>query len=649
MIGPDPAEVLDALGIAWGAFELYPNPTKQAGFVGAMERLEVLERASVLYEIGANSVSCNDIEMERERGGTERLSLRLFVHEVEWLELRGIPTAGDVNRFFGLLAADEQQIRADGGIAGLLEQQEVRSISVTQRGLLANVVEKPWEERTDDQDQPDSESGTEQVLRLIATGAPPGEVAHGLIEKSAGDPAAMAASFSDAYRAVYPAAEQAGADDTMFDLLDAYRPTRREQSPIETFVEAFFLLPVQAQAQILGDFLHLRAEGMHALLLDQFAGTDLAQLAEHLPAAARELLVAYAREVVESEHGAAEDLLPLVSAARDVKSARHDAAGRVREMINGIGGLGSATGGLAASARGELADVESLSSHVLRNLFEVEERSDRFAQFAHRWTRRISAEVQGEDLSRALALVTAGTVDAELASGKRRIVESALVELLRSDYAVFNTAAHEPEHREMLAEILARFGEPAAVHLMERLSVEEDPATRRTLIGLLTIVGSSYSDPIARFLKAPEWYVVRNAVSIAGRIGGRKWVPHLRPLLDHDDHRVVVEAMRALAPLSPDEALPGLVNGLGHDDERVRETAYLLLQTTRARRSEAVLAAALTDPRMDSARTQIARLLFGLGTDEAIGVLEQIAGTFALRPSTRHARRAARAVLGSAA
>ena len=185
---------------------------------------------------------------------------------------------------------------------------------------------------------------------------------------------------------------------------------------------------------------------------------------------------------------------------------------------------------------------------------------------------------------------------------------------------------------------------------MERLSIEEDPAIRRVLIGLLVIVGGHHSRPIIGFFSDPQWFVVRNAVTIAGKVGGTEWVPHLEPLLAHSDHRVVVEAMRALAPMAPDIAVRGLVRNLAHAHDRVRETAFLLLKDSASPARQDELAVALTDRSMDGARSEIAELLFDIGTPAALGVLEQLASKpFLISPIRRDARRAAREVLRSAA
>jgi hypothetical protein len=439
-------------------------------------------------------------------------------------------------------------------------------------------------------------------------------------------------------------------DETVPELLAAYQQAPTSKPPVDTFAATFFLIPVEAQAKILSDFLASRTEGLHSLLLDQFAGVELAELAPHLDELSFTELIGYARDVVDRQTGSADELLPLVAGARDVSRARMSAADRIREMIDGLGGLGGATGGLAGQLREETASADQLGRYVLKVLMEIEERPDRFTRLVEVWTHRISEEVQSGDLDRALSSLWVVVEDVEIPPSKRRVVDAGLVELLHRDYAVFHQVAQDPEHRAGLAELLGRFGEPAAAHLMERLSAEEDPAIRRVLIGLLVVVGSKHPDPIARFFKDPQWFVVRNAVAIAGKIGGERWVPRLLPLVDHPDHRVVVETLRALSPLAPDRAVPSLVRSLAHPHERVRETALILLQTSAAPCREAELTEAFTEPAMAGARAEVAGLLFEIGTAEALDVLEQVARKpFVISPVRREARRAARDVLGSAA
>ena len=81
----EPVEVLKLLGIGWGVYELYPDPINQPAFASAIKRLEPLRDRVMVFEIGAGNITCDGEVVELSQGGVERLALRLFVHEVEWL------------------------------------------------------------------------------------------------------------------------------------------------------------------------------------------------------------------------------------------------------------------------------------------------------------------------------------------------------------------------------------------------------------------------------------------------------------------------------------------------------------------------------------------------------------------------------------
>lgn len=647
----DPGEVLTALGIAWGVHELYPNPTTQPAFTAAIDRLDGLEGTAVAFEIGAGAITCDGEPMNLSRGGTERLAVRLFVHEVEWLQVSGKPTAEELHLLFQLLGEEEGLRRDQGGIGEALQRERVYAISITQRGVLSEGLENPWEE-VEGSAQHDGGDGGERVskvARMIAAGASPQSVAEALMEEAEEDAASIAATYCNAYRAIYnpDQIEAAAREETVVQMLAAYRQGPKTRPPVDTFAEAFFLIPQDAQARILTEFLENREEGLHGLLLDQFAGTDLAALAPLLEGDTYEQLVSYVRHVLDSDEGSAEELLPLVTAARDVKVARQTTADRIREMIDGIGGLGGATGGLAGQLRAELADRQGSGREVLATLFEIEDRADRFERLVEYWTRRIARHVRDGDFDAAAVELNTGRDASEVTADKEQVVDAALMELVRSDARTFVEAAQRPENRERVVELLGRFGAPSAAKLMDHLVVEEDPAVRRTLIGLLAGVCSQYPQALLPYFASEEWFVVRNAVSIAARVGGENWVPAIEPLCDHPDHRVVVEALRALTPMAPELATARLITALTHDSDRVRETAALLLATTTAANRDGALQEALLDPSLDGGRDEVAALLAEHGTEGSRRILEDIAKKpFLVRPHRRDARRAARLALG---
>lgn len=649
----DPGEVLNALGIAWGVHELYPNPTAQPAFTAAIDRLDGLEGESIAFEVGAASITCDGDALDLSRGGTERLAVRLFVHEVEWLQVAGKPTAEDLHCLFQLLGEEEGQRADEGGIGRALQERKAFAISVTQRGLLTEGLDNPWDEVGADHHDGGGDGGerVSKVARMIAGGASPASVAEALIEGSEADARSIAEAYCNAYRVIYNPAqvEAAAREESVVQMLAAYRQGPKARPPVDTFAEAFFLIPQDAQARVLAEFLELREQGLHGLLLDQFAGADLAALAPLLDPDTYSELVSYVRHVLDSDEGSAEELLPLVTAARDVKVARQTTADRIREMIEGIGGLGGASGGLAGRLRAELVDGEASGRQVLATLLEIEDRPDRFERLVEHWTKRIARHVRNRDFDGALTELDTVRGVSGLAADKERQIDAALRELVRTDATIFVGAAQQSEDRERVVELLSRFGAPSAAKLMDHLAIEEDPAARRTLISLLVGVCSEHPSALLPYFASDQWFVVRNAVSIAAGVGGKTWRAYLEPLCTHEDPRVVVEALRALTPMAPELATDKLIAALTHESDRVRETAALLLATTTADNRDAALQEALLNPALDGGRDAVATLLADSNAPGAQEALQDIARKpFLLRPHHRDARRAARLALGKA-
>ena len=491
------------------------------------------------------------------------------------------------------------------------------------------------------------------LARMVQAGASAADVADALVSEAGYDSTAIAGAFCDAYRTIYPAADEASAPDkesVPHLLAAAYGAGPRRKPPVDTFAEAFFLIPEDARAQVLPDFLANRDEGLHGLLLDQFAGMELADLAPQLDEAAFAELEAYIRDVVDTDLGTADELFPLVSSARDVQGARMSAAERIRTMIEGIGNLGGSSGGLAGQLRAELALGEEKGLYVLTTLLEVEDRTNRLRRVLEAWCERIGELIRDAEFDIATVQIDAAWRGVT-AQYKVEFMEEMLAEFVGTECQLLIDTFQLDEHRDQLIDLLGRFGERSAEQLMRQLAGEDSPTARHALIGILAGVAAIHPDPMDRFFAAEEWYVVRNAVTIASKVGGERWISRIQPLTAHEDHRVVVESLRALAAVAPERATGELVGCLTHDHERVVETAALLLRASSAHNLEETLVAAMLNKSMDpTARSEMAEVLFKLGTPGAMQALEGMARRpFLLTSHRRDARRAARSILASAA
>ena len=123
----------------------------------------------------------------------------------------------------------------------------------------------------------------------------------------------------------------------------------------------------------------------------------------------------------------------------------------------------------------------------------------------------------------------------------------------------------------------------------------------------------------------------------------------MRALLKHDDHRVRIEALRALVPLLRQDSVNVLLEGLRDHHERVRQAALTLLRSSEDESVEAGLLEALDTADIGIAEKKKLIEILGSRRSEAVrAALERIAGSKALRSAARELRDAARQALEDA-
>ncbi|NNM32075.1 MAG: hypothetical protein HKO53_03370, partial [Gemmatimonadetes bacterium] len=120
------------------------------------------------------------------------------------------------------------------------------------------------------------------------------------------------------------------------------------------------------------------------------------------------------------------------------------------------------------------------------------------------------------------------------------------------------TAADEEERGDCL-QVAHGLASQVAPSFAEELATSQDPATRRALVHGLAFLGDAAMPAVRDLLGRPEWYVVRNAVSVLAAMESRDALPLLEPCLAHEDPRVRREAVTALACIGQAPAGPMVV------------------------------------------------------------------------------------------
>jgi hypothetical protein len=651
----DAVIILDALGAAWTTFRLYPNPAGQPAFGRAVDALCSYADRTVTFEVGAGSFFFRGEELTGTRDGVERLAKELFVRDVEALRLQGAVSADDLCAFLSAATSEEQV-----DVAAALAAAGIEGLGVRTRGLLR--------ERFTDQDDEGEEHllgkaglgegdlsvGTVRrlspVAQMVERGGSAEDVASQLLEDAEGDMVDVVDRFVDAYRELN--ATPLSEAPVTADLAVMMSPYWHDVDPsrlVRTFVEAFFLLPTDARVGVLNEFLDATDDGVHRLFLDQFSGTELAELAPMLDQARYGKLVEYARSVADSTEGHPEDVLPLLTGSRQVRQARRSAVDRVARLLD------DAAGGAAVTSREDTAgairaalELESLGTDTLRELLECERRPDRFSRIMRIWVGKVTVLVRSGRFAEAVRWVDAVRDEPTYPPEQSLVVTDAMKRLLTTELlSILVELASQQEQSTEAVTLLSRLGPAVVDRLVDLLASEESPTLRRTLIDLLAEVGRGNVSTLVGHLKDPRWFVVRNLASVLGKTGHPKAVPPVRTLMRHDDHRVRLEALRALATLQRSKSTDDLLAALDDENQRVRLAALTLLRSSEADGVDVAMVTALETGSLGAEEARrLAEILVERGDPAARKALEELSSSRSfLSRSNRAAKQAAKDAL----
>ncbi len=180
-----------------------------------------------------------------------------------------------------------------------------------------------------------------------------------------------------------------------------------------------------------------------------------------------------------------------------------------------------------------------------------------------------------------------------------------------------------------LNRLLELLGQPAARHLVYCLGQEEDRAKRYNLLDALRAIGSKAELPLREALAAPEWYLVRNVVSLLGEIGEVSAFEDVALALAHKDARVRRMAAKALAQLDAGRAVPLLLETLPQADlntmiELVTQLGELKDPRAVSPLVELFQEGRLSGPEAEKLRQAVVEALGAIGSPEVVPVLSKL-------------------------
>jgi hypothetical protein len=620
--------VVDALGVAWTTFTLYPDPAAQAPFAWAVDALSVDLKHPVTLVLGPGSFFHETDEIRASEGAV-RLARELFLHDIEYLRFKGNTSADGLVGFFRAIELDDEEVRSRGGIVSVLEKVPGTGIEVYERGLL---VMGAGYDTGEEAEHDATTMRLSTAAAAAARGASPDE-------------------FLDTYRDLYDHALEVAAGDDSKDATPLHQGAHDPWRGFRSFVEAFFYLPRGDQVHILEAALDATSSDADRTFLGQLSSADFADFGADLSDSTTERLMAFATVVAEKTGRSPGELMEGLQAARSRVPGLSGMTERVSELLSAVNRDPVKSEDLARDLRERLTrseDTDRLGTDILRGLLQCETRDDRFHRVLRVWTGRVSRALREGEFDKARLLLTAVLDDPPYAEFRHDMVRDAMRHVAGRD--TLQVIVEQQQGNEVPPEILDIFetmGLVVADALVSQLAEASDRHNRRVLTELITRAIREDPAVVLPYLSDRPWYLLRNLAIALGKTGQDNAVPGLLRMLNHDDHRVRTEALRSILRIQGPEAVPTLIRMMGDPHERVRHAAAGLARAVDSQGLDALLIAELDSERLSTdAACDVVALLGSLATTRGVEELTRLARRrFVFRTRVRAIRDAARAAL----
>jgi len=617
--GPASSEALvDALGMAFSTFTLYEDPRSLEAYGRALDTLRRAPHYPWRAEVGVDGFALNGEPVAVRRDGSLRFSRGLFALGIAAMDLTSPPTGDDLFGLLQLLGASEPPEDA----AGALTDAGVRSIRLLDRAMLLA--------GEGDDESADEKPATTTVA--VADDSPAAFILR-MMEEGDNAPRTVASRFVEEYERAH----------LLVDIDDTWGI----EELIHAFVDGFWYLPEAHRAEIFSLMLERGARTENTAFLDQFGGTELAQMNQMFGSDGHPLIAEYLRVAAE-EGGRHGDGLGDLVAGGHTQSLPTRIVDQVASVLRARAAEGSTRSETAidrlANNRPSEDEGRTSIANVLRGLLSLAHTNGTFESTAQVWASRVTAALAADDLRAADDWINA--------VAGLNIDEISRATLLRSLAASVTAPAVDTLARLMTGPApdgpgsTARKAAPliAADGLIRELGEEAKASRRKSLLKALQVLARLRPQSLLPHLTDPRWFVVRNVVIALGTSRRSDMAAHVEPLASHTEYRIRIEALRALYRLVAGTCGDVLLEHIGDDHAAVAEEAGRLLGGVDGPDIDRRLAGRIASDDPDEAMAAVAALGWRT-TVEASNHLQRMAHKRFTWGRTRSLRAAARQAL----
>jgi hypothetical protein len=587
---PQVAALLKQLWLGLAAYRLFPGSVDRPGFVAAVGRIDAAARTALAtgpvdVEVRGDRILHEGVELPDDEH-LQKLALACFERRVERLTVIGVPEVEDLNRLYAVLSRGVDDLDEQGGAGEALRSSGVDAIE------LSRVGPAPVEgaDHTPEGMEPEPGTARGPIADVLASEL--------MVEDLHGSPDDQAETLISRLSALFSepppeASSPIDLDSAVHDAVTELPPELR-RSVVDRLVERVRSDPVAER--LIGTMSN--AELTRALIdLGREGKRDPVQLA-------KELAQAGVRQL---------DIVDLTAA---LAAGREDAG----TIVTGLEQLGiqldeTGTGAPSGSVMQVLADYlsatenddvramreiiaageEELRSHAILALGDylvAETDLERTEEVLDLWAIEIRGALLERDVAQVHALLEPvreaflGTAD-----DRRSLFEAYVRRTLDRQLVSRLVEVDTSEGDSVVPDLLASFGAVGVDVLLDLLAEEEDRNRRAQFLGVLRRTVRENVDPVTDRLSDPRWYVVRNAVSLLGSVGGQPMLPRIEQAAEHESPAVRREVASALVAAGGPAAVPSLSRLAEVDDPEVRRRAVTALGALVGREAGEALAA----------------------------------------------------------
>ena len=186
-----------------------------------------------------------------------------------------------------------------------------------------------------------------------------------------------------------------------------------------------------------------------------------------------------------------------------------------------------------------------------------------------------------------------GSVEPAYASLRERVLmvvnEAASPAAIRSTILNASRNRDDPLVSEGFKSYMRVLKQDGVVAMINVLGGEEDMALRKYITDVMVELARGYTELITSRLGDERWYLVRNLISILGRMRAADALPQLRQAFYHPNPKVRAETIRSLGFIGGYEAGSILLEGLSSPDHHTRVLCIRWLGRLEERRANGAL------------------------------------------------------------